>query len=127
MKKLWFICMFFLPLFVCAQDTAKVIYGDARYMEPVFKTKNNFQVHDIRKCDGCLPNGMFAMYADSAMKRRLYAGEIVSGKREGVWSYFDKGGNTVCEEQYAAGKLVRYTIFKDGIEVYERIVKDPVP
>lgn len=127
MKKLWLILALLLPFPALAQDTSKVIYGDARYMEPTLITKNKFQVHDIKKCDGCLPNGIFAMYADSAMKRRLYVGEIVNGKREGVWSYFDKKGNTVCEEQYASGKLIRYTIFKEGTEVYERIIKDPVP
>jgi antitoxin component YwqK of YwqJK toxin-antitoxin module len=129
MKKLWFILTIFLPALACAQDTAKVIYGDARYMEATFKTKNNFQVYDIKKCSSgnCAPDGLFSMYADSAQKRKLYTGEIARGMREGVWSYFDKSGNTVCEEEYAAGKLIRYTIFNEGTEAYERTFREPNP
>jgi antitoxin component YwqK of YwqJK toxin-antitoxin module len=112
-----------------AQDTArvKISYGDLRYMQPVFKTKNGFQVYDIKKCSGadCPPTGKFTMYADSLQKQRLYEGEIRNGQREGVWSYFDKKGDTVCEEEYISGRLVRYTIYNAGTEVYERIVTTP--
>ena len=129
MKKLLLFFVLLSPLPLLAQDTAKVIYGDARYMQATFKTKNNFQVYDLKKCDGpdCPPNGLFMIYADSAQKKRLYQGEFVNGLREGVWSYFDKNGNTVCEEEYTAGRLLRYTIYREGTEQYERTFKAPVP
>ena len=128
MKKLLLIIMLF-PFPLLAQDTARVIYGDARYMQPTFITKNNFQVYDIKPCEGgnCAPGGLFIMYADSAQKRKLYQGEIVNGKREGVWSYFDKSGRTVSEEEYAAGLLLRYTVYREGAEPYEKTFKSPVP
>lgn len=132
MKKLPILFLLALPCLCFAQDTAKVAYGDARYMAPAFKTKNNFQVYDIRGCEdagtgNCPPDGVFVMYGDSAMKRKLYTGNIANGRREGVWSYMDKQGNTVCEEEYSGGRLIRYTLFKDGAEVYEKTAGAPLP
>lgn len=131
MKKLLFLFVLSFPVLCTAQDTLKVTYGDARYMAPTFKTKKGFQVYDIKACsDGntnCPPDGRFVMYADSAMKRRLYIGNITGGRRDGVWSFLDKAGNTVCEEEYAAGRLLRYTIFREGVEVYEKTSGSPLP
>lgn len=132
MKKLFIFFFLPFPVLCKAQDTAMVIYGDSRYMAPAYKTKNNFQVYNIRECNdlnkgSCPPGGLFVMYADSTMKRKLYTGNITNGRRDGVWSYLDKQGNTVCEEEYAEGRLVRYTIFKNGTEVYEKTAGSPLP
>jgi hypothetical protein len=129
-KKPILLLALFFPLLLPAQDTVqvKVTYGDLRYMEATFKTKKGFQVYDLKKCSdnaGCPPAGRFVMYSDSAQKRRLYEGEFRSGMREGVWNYFDKKGNTVCEEEYSSGKLLRYTIFREGEEAYERTFGAP--
>lgn len=129
MKRLHlFLC--FLPLASLAQDApVKVTYADERYMTPTFKTKKGFQVYDLKKCDGaagCIPDGRFEMYADSLQKRKLYVAEIRNGLREGVWIYFDHKGNTMCEEEYSGGRLVRYTIFRDGTEMYEKTFAAPM-
>lgn len=132
MQKLLLIFFLLLPRLCAAQDTAKVSYGDTRYMAPTFKTKKGFQVYDVKECSenalqNCPPDGRFIMYGDSAMKRKLYIGNIENGKRDGVWSYVDKQGNTVCEEEYISGRLVRYTIFRDGVEVYEYTSRTQLP
>ncbi len=104
MKLTYLYIWLLFPCVASAQQKIELVFKDTTYMLRDDILYNNHQPIENWRFKDNVPNGEYIVYSNAQKKVLKMKGNMVNGKKEGLWQYFNKEGVLAREVTYKLNK-----------------------